>query len=250
MSFAETPTGRIAYERHPGEHPVLLVHGFATNGALTWESTGWVRALAEAGRGAVVPDLRGHGASSAPRDPSAYSPELLAGDLLAVLDAEGLDRVDVIGYSMGSWVALALVGLAPSRVRRLVVGGVGTVEQFARWGVEAVRSSLLDDVDPVSLAESPLAPLLASLRQAPGVDRDALAACVSGMAEHPLPLASTVPTMLVVGDADPVTEGRDEAAAALGAELVVLPKRNHVTTLSARGFKQAALPFLESAGSL
>ena len=251
MASAENAEGgRIAYQRHPGEHPVLLVHGFATTGALTWEATGWVRALAEAGRGAIVPDLRGHGGSYAPHDPNAYSPELLAGDLVAVLDAEGIEQADVIGYSMGSWVALALVALAPSRVRRLVVGGVGTVEQFGHWGVDAVRSSLLDGVDPDELTESPLAPLLASLRQAPGVDRDALAACVAGMAAHPLPLASSVPTMLVVGDADPVTDGRDEAAAALGAELVVLPKRNHVTTLSARAFKQAALPFLESAGSV
>jgi len=226
---------------------VLLVHGFATTGELTWESTGWVRALAEAGRGAIVVDLRGHGASSSPHEPADYSPDLLARDLLAVIDAEGLDRVDVMGYSMGSWVSLALVALAPTRVDRLVIGGVGTVEQFGHWGVDAVRAALLDGADPATLGDSPLAPLLGSIRQAPGVDTEALAACVAGMASHPLPLSSTVPTMLVVGDADPVTAGRDDAAAALGAELVVLPKRNHVTTLSARGFKQAALPFLEGA---
>jgi pimeloyl-ACP methyl ester carboxylesterase len=248
MSFAPTLDGyRIAYRRHPGERPVLLIHGFATTGALTWESTGWVRALAEAGRGAIVVDLRGHGESSSPHDPADYSPSLLAGDLLAVLDAEGMETVDVMGYSMGSWVGLALVALAPMRVGRIVVGGVGTVEQFGHWGVDAVRAALLDGADPATLGDSPLAPLLGSIRQAPGVDRAALAACVTGMATHPLPLASTVPTMLVVGDADPVTSGREDAAAALGAELVVLPKRNHVTTLSARGFKQAALPFLEAA---
>ena len=247
-SFAPTADGqRIAYDRYPGDDPVLLVHGFATTGTLTWEATGWVRAFAEAGRGAIVVDLRGHGASSAPHDPAAYSPELLAGDLLAVLDAERLDQVDVMGYSMGSWVALALVALAPVRIRRVVVGGVGTVEQFGHWGVDAVRAALLDGAHPQTLADSPLAPLLGSLRQAPGVDLTALAACVSGMAAHPLPLASTVPTMLVVGDADPVTVGSEEAAAALQAQLVVLPKRNHVTTLSARGFKQAALPFLAAA---
>lgn len=233
----------IHVDRHPGADPVLLVHGFASTGALTWEATGWVQALAEQGRGAIVPDLRGHGASDAPHDPAAYSPELLARDLLAVLDEQDVDRVDAIGYSMGSWVSLALVGLAPERVRRLVVGGVGTVEQFGRWGVSAVQAALRDApaaLDPAS----PLAPLLASLRQAPGVDREALAACAAGMAAHPLPLASTVPTLLVVGDADPVAEGSEEAARLLGAELVTLPKRNHVTTLSARGFKQAALPFL------
>ncbi|WP_158862598.1 alpha/beta fold hydrolase [Leifsonia sp. AG29] len=233
---------RIHVERHPGPDPVLLVHGFATTGALTWEATGWVAALADAGRGALVPDLRGHGASEAPHDPAEYSPSLLATDLLGVLDQEALPSVDVVAYSMGSWVALALAGIAPDRVRRLVVGGVGTVEQFARSGVEAVRAALLDGAQPP--AGSPLEPLLASIRQAPGVDREALAACATGMAAHPLPLSSTVPTLLVVGDVDPVAEGADEAARLLGAELVRLPKRNHVTALSARGFKQAALPFL------
>ena len=233
----------IHAERHPGPDPVLLVHGFASTGAMTWEATGWVRALTEAGRGAIVPDLRGHGASDAPHDPDAYSPELLARDLLAVLDEHGVERVDVMGYSMGSWVSLALVALAPSRVRRLVVGGVGTVEQFGHWGVAAVQAALRDASTELD-ADSPLAPLLASLRKAPGVDREALAACAAGMAVHPLPLSSSVPTMLVVGEADPVTEGADEAARLLGAQLVVLPRRNHVTTLSARAFKQAALPFL------
>ncbi|MGH1523717.1 alpha/beta fold hydrolase [Leifsonia sp. L25] len=240
---------RIHVERHPGAEPVLLVHGFATTGALTWESTGWVAALAEAGRGALVPDLRGHGASDAPHDPAAYSPNLLAGDLLAVLDEQGLDRVDVIGYSMGSWVALALVGLAPDRVQRLVVGGVGTVEQFAHWGVTAVQRAILDGADTLP-ADAPLAPLLTSLREAPGIDREALAACAAGMAQHPLPLASTVPTLVVAGDADPVAQDADEAARLLGAELVLLPRRNHITALSARAFKQAALPFLGASVSL
>jgi non-heme chloroperoxidase len=70
------------------------------------------------------------------------------------------------------------------------------------------------------------------------------------MASHPLPLASTVPTLLVVGDADPVAEGAEDAATLLSAELVVLPRRNHITTLSARGFKQAALPFLGASVSV
>lgn len=231
-------------ERHPGPDPVLLVHGFASTGALTWEATGWVAALAEAGRGAIVPDLRGHGGSDAPHDPSAYSPQLLAQDLLTVLDEQDVDRVDVIGYSMGSWVSLALVAVAPDRVRRLVVGGVGTVEQFGHWGVAAVQAALRGDTAALA-ADSPLAPLLASLRTAPGIDREALAACADGMSRHPLPLASTVPTLLVAGDADPVAQDAAEAARLLGARLVQLPKRNHVTALSARAFKAAAVPFLK-----
>jgi non-heme chloroperoxidase len=239
-------TVHLHRDRHPGADPVLLVHGFATTGALTWEATGWVEALAGGGRGAVVPDLRGHGRSEKPHDAGSYSPQLLAADLLAVLDEEGLATVDVIAYSMGSWVALALARLAPGRVRRLVVGGIGTVEQFGHWGISAVQASIRGDV-VMPEAESPIAPLIASLRQAPDVDREALAACVAGMATHPLPLepaVPAVPTLLVAGDADPVAGDADVAARLLGAELVLLPRRNHVTALSARAFKQAALPFL------
>jgi pimeloyl-ACP methyl ester carboxylesterase len=239
---------RLHVTRHPGADPVLLVHGFATTGALTWESTGWVDALAAGGRGALVPDLRGHGGSTSPHDPDAYSPAQLAGDLLAVLDAEELGSVDVVGYSMGSWVALALAGLVPTihpgRVRRLVVGGIGTVEQFGHWGVGAVQAAIRDGVE-MPEAEFALAPLLASLRRAPGVDTEALAACVAGMATRPLPLAATgIPTLLVAGAIDPVAEDAEAAAAILGATLVRIPRRDHITTLSARAFKQAALPFL------
>lgn len=246
MAQSETNDGPAVHlhrDRHAGPDPVLLVHGFATTGALTWEATGWVEALAAGGRGALVPDLRAHGRSAKPHDPAAYSPELLAADLLAMLDEEGLAAVDVVAYSMGSWVALALARIAPDRVRRLVVGGIGTVEQFGRWGVSAVQASVRGDV-VFPEAESPIAPLIASLRQAPDIDREALAACVAGMATHPLPLGPTVPAMLVAGDADPVAQDADVAAGILGAELVLLPRRNHVTALSARGFKQAALPFL------
>lgn len=239
---------RLHATRHPGPDPVLLVHGFATTGALTWESTGWVDALAAAGRGALVPDLRGHGGSEAPHDPAAYSPTLLASDLRAVLDAEGLATVDVIGYSMGSWVSLALAGLVPEipagRVRRLVVGGIGTVEQFGNWGIPAVQAAIRHGVE-VSAPDFALGPLLASLRRAPGVDLDALAACVEGMGSHPLPLGPTgLPTLLVAGEVDPVAGDAEAAAEILGARLVRVPRRDHITTLSARAFKQAALPFL------
>ncbi|GIT80964.1 alpha/beta hydrolase [Leifsonia sp. LS1] len=245
---------RLHVTRHPGDDPVLLVHGFATTGALTWQSTGWVDALAAGGRGALVPDLRGHGASDAPHDPAAYSPALLAADLLAALDQEGLGAVDVIGYSMGSWASLALAGLvpeiAPGRVRRLVVGGIGTVEQFAHWGVAAVQAAIRDGVD-VPDPGFALGPLLASLRRAPGIDTEALAACVEGMAQHPLPLGPVgIPTLLVAGDVDPVAEDAGDAARLLGAELVRIPRRDHITTLSARAFKQAALPFLGIPASL
>ncbi|MHB1172129.1 MAG: alpha/beta fold hydrolase [Lacisediminihabitans sp.] len=245
-AFVTTAEGiRIAYRREPGPRTVLLVHGFATNAALTWDATGWLRVFAEAGRGTIAVDLRGHGRSSAPHDAAAYSPEILAADLVVVLDAEGVDQVDVLAYSMGCQVARAFVRAVPERVGRLVLGGMGSVEQFGHWGVDALRGVLLDGRtidDPVA------AGLMASVLAAPGTDRRALAACVTGMAAHPVEGAPGVPTLLVVGEADPVATGSAAAAHTLGMEFAEIPKRNHVTTLSARAFKQVALPFLDASG--
>ena len=56
--------------------------------------------------------------------------------------------------------------------------------------------------------------------------------------------------MLGAGEVDAVAEDAEDAARILGAELVRIPRRDHITTLSARAFKQAALPFPEIPASL
>lgn len=245
MFYAVTPSGEtIAHRREPGADPVLLVHGFGSDADATWNATGWLRALADAGRGAVVVDLRGHGASSKPHDPSAYRTSVLAADLVAVLDAENLGSgaVDVIGYSMGSQVARALARDAPGRIRRLVLGGIGEHEQLRMWGQESIESVLIDGVD---VADEGATAILGAAAGRPGADRQALAACAAGIASDELPVGPLpMPTLVVVGETDPVAEGSDVLANALGAGLVVVPKRNHVTTLSSRAFKAAVLDFL------
>jgi non-heme chloroperoxidase len=247
MFYAVTVSGEtIAHRREPGPDPVLLVHGFGSDADATWGATGWLRALADAGRGAIVVDLRGHGASSKPHDPSAYRTSVLAADLVAVLDAEGLGTaaVDVIGYSMGSQVARALARDAPARIRRLVLGGIGEHEQLRLWGSDAIESVLLDDVDaPDETATA----ILRAAAERPGADRRALAACAAGVASEDLPVAPLpLPTLIVVGEMDPVAAGADALARSLGAGLEVVPKRNHQTTLSSRAFKAAVLDFLSA----
>ncbi|HEY5223645.1 MAG TPA: alpha/beta hydrolase [Microbacteriaceae bacterium] len=243
MLYVVRPSGEtIAYCRYPGDDPVLLVHGFGSDSADTWDATGWLRALADAGHGAVTVDLRGHGASSKPHDVAAYRPSVLADDLIAVLDAEGLERVDVMGYSMGSQVTRALAAGAPERVRRLVLGGIGAEEQLRTWGIETIHRVLIEGLD----AEDPTATaILRMAASGAGADPEALAACALGVASDepstdPLPM----PTLVAVGESDPLSAGADALARSLGAAYVSVPKRNHVTTLSARAFKAAVLKFL------
>lgn len=244
---AEAPDGAlIAYRLHgevatgDGPPPVLLVHGFASDSVVTWEGTGWVRALLDAGRSVVTVDLRGHGASDKPTDGDAYAPDRLGADLVAVLDSADVPIVDIVGYSMGNRVVSALCELAPDRVRRLVIGGAGPSELFATWSLDEARAYLVDDVPPSNrLIAEVLRPAIRA-----GADRDALLACIEGVQGAPLAIPGSIPVLFVAGEEDPVPRGVQELALDWGSDLVTLPGRDHVSTLTARAFKDAAITFL------
>lgn len=97
--------------------PVVLLHGLtATRRYVVMGS----RALERGGHRVVAYDARGHGRSSAAPARDAYRYEDLAGDLLAVLDAAGLDRAVLAGASMGAHTLLRVALRAPERVAGIV----------------------------------------------------------------------------------------------------------------------------------
>lgn len=95
--------------------PVLLVHGMGGDGA-TWDR--FARALVTRGRRVIVADLRGHGRSA--HAPS-YRFHEFGADLLALCDHLALDRVDVVGHSLGGHAASLAAQSRPDLVRRLVL---------------------------------------------------------------------------------------------------------------------------------
>ena len=244
---AEAPDGALIAYRVDGvadpdaaSPPVLLVHGFASVASATWERTGWVRALRDAGRAVITVDLRGHGESDKPTDPDSYAPSRLGADLVAVLDSAGVDRVDAVGYSMGNRVISALVSLAPERVRRVVIGGAGPNELFASWSLDDARAVLLRDEpsgDPT--IEQVLRPAIEA-----GADREALLAVIEGVSGAPLSIPGEIPTLFVAGENDPVPAGVQELALEWQSDFVSIPGRDHVSTLTSRAFKDAAIAFL------
>ncbi len=108
---------RVA-EAGPGQRPLMLVHGFT--GAKE-DFTPWLDQLADAGWHAVAPDLRGHGASSAPDEEAAYSFEIMAGDCLRLADALGWDSFALLGHSMGGMIAQFMALAAPQRLTGLIL---------------------------------------------------------------------------------------------------------------------------------
>ena len=112
---------KIDYRSFGQGAPVVLIHGLACGKRMWFHQ---VRALA--GRYRVITyDQRGHGLSDAPDDPARYSAGYLARDLVGLLDALDLDKVSVVGFSMGGGPALALAANMPDRVSRLVLADVG-----------------------------------------------------------------------------------------------------------------------------
>lgn len=120
-----TVDGRgVFYRRGPTRDgvPLVHVHGFAISGSYLMPTA---RRLADHGTG-VVPDLPGYGRSERP--PRTLGIVDLARSLEGVLDGLGLDRVVLVGNSMGCAVSLEVAHASPARVHRLVLvspaGGV------------------------------------------------------------------------------------------------------------------------------
>jgi pimeloyl-ACP methyl ester carboxylesterase len=95
----------------PSGRPVILLHGGLGHSG---NFANQVPALTEAGYRAIVIDSRGHGRST--RDARAYSYEVMAGDVVAVMDALGLARAALVGWSDGACIALTLAKANPERV--------------------------------------------------------------------------------------------------------------------------------------
>lgn len=103
----------------PWQRPVAVVmlHGFARN-ARFWNR--WVPAIAETRR-IYRPELLGCGSSDVPEPGYRVDPEAIAGQMLAVFDAMGLERVHWVGESSGGIVGILLAATVPERIASLVL---------------------------------------------------------------------------------------------------------------------------------
>jgi pimeloyl-ACP methyl ester carboxylesterase len=101
-------------EAGSGADPVLLLHGWPQH---WYEWRHLIPALADRHR-VIAPDLRGFGWSDAPRD--GYRKEEMADDVLAVLDALGIERVKLVGHDWGGWIGFILCLRAPERFDRFL----------------------------------------------------------------------------------------------------------------------------------
>lgn len=121
---------------------VLFCHGFPDT-AVTWRHQ--MQAVADAGYRAVALDMRGFGQSYAPDDIHLYTSIHVAGDLIGVLDALGIDSAVIVGHDWGADYAQRACLMRPDRFRGLVSISI----PFAPRG----ETSLWDDLRARGLGE-------------------------------------------------------------------------------------------------
>jgi pimeloyl-ACP methyl ester carboxylesterase len=228
--------------------PVVLHHGFVVDANANWVGPGVVDALLGAGRWAVAPDARGHGRSEKPHDPGAYGEQRMARDLVALLDLIGAAQVDLVGYSMGAIVSL-LLSSEDERVRRLVVGGVGSgvlecggVDRRAVSNASIIEA--LSTPDATTL-EDPGATAFRALADALGADREALAAQAASVYQGGIALERiAAPTLVLAGDSDPLAVRPEVLAAAIPNAKLMLLSGDHIGAVADPRFTQSIVDFL------
>ena len=116
----------IAYLDEGQGEPIVLVHGFASSKEVNWVQPGWFATLTGAGRRVIALDNRGHGAvDQALRSGRLSHRRRWPATCVALLDHLGIERADVMGYSMGARITAFLALAHPERVRSIVLGGLG-----------------------------------------------------------------------------------------------------------------------------
>ena len=143
MPFVTTPDNiKLYYEETGKGTPILFVHEFAS------DHTGWEPQMREFGKRhrCIAYSARGYTPSDVPAGVENYSYQHVMRDCVAVLDQLGIDKAHLIGLSMGSYTSLQVALNHPSRVRSMVLAGIGSGSE--RWYTKDFRaaSSALGDL--------------------------------------------------------------------------------------------------------
>jgi pimeloyl-ACP methyl ester carboxylesterase len=243
--IAQSQGARIAYEVRGDGEPLVLVQGLA------YDRAGWGRLpdlLAERFQ-VVLLDNRGVGESDAPDGP--YTVSQLAADVVAVADHAGIARTNLVGVSLGGYIAQEVALTYPERVEKLVLvstspGGPqavpmpqSTQDLFARFPTMEREAGLRRFVEN-SLGERGVRELpdlveeifRYRLAHAPPVDAW-LAQAAAGAAFDAFDRLGAIgaPTLVIAGGADVVIDPRNSALLGElipGARVEVVPDRGHL----------------------
>lgn len=228
--------------------PVLLTHGYSATSAM-WGPN--LEAL-YAARRVITWDIRGHGSSDSPEDPSLYSAQLSVDDMEAILDAAGAEKAVLGGLSLGGYLSLEFNLNYPERVAALMLfdTGPGFKRDEARenWNRSAEKTAV--NFESRGLEALPNRPEVGRARhgQAIGLAKAARGILAQRDARVINSLPSIkVPTLVLVGELDsPFLAAADYMGAKIpGAVKAVIAKAGHASNIDQpEAFNRVVLDFL------
>lgn len=241
---------RIHYEAWGHGPPLVLVIGTLQQ-IDDWLLTGIPQHFSRARR-VIALDPLGHGQSDLPHGPGAYHEADLPVDVIAVLDAEGIDATPLWGWSRGGRIAYLTAQAYPDRISGLIVGGAAAWsadEAGARYGYLAAALDRSPDefFDAIGVTDLEGRRALAQRN-----DLTAVKAALQGSQEAPFNVdldAIRCPSLLYFGSVEPWADRALADAQRLGASLRVVEGKNHGETfLAGDEVIPAVEEFLANAG--
>jgi pimeloyl-ACP methyl ester carboxylesterase len=256
--YADVNGIKLYYEVHGTGHPLILLHGGL--GAMSMFGPN-LPALAK-GRQVIAVDLQGHGRTADIDRP--ISPELMAGDIAALIKHLKLDRPHLMGYSLGGGVAFFTALRYPELIGKLVV--VSTMFKRSAYYPEIlVQQGQVGPEAAEAMKQTPMYQLYASIAPRPE-DWPRLLGKLGDAMKGDFDFSKEIPnikatTMIVAGDSDifPPShaveffgllgggkrDGGWDGSGRPNARLAILPGVTHYTMGNAPALAAAVIPFLD-----
>ena len=257
--FFDSDGVRIRYIDVGTGEPVVLVHGFAASFALNWALPGTLAELRKDYR-VIALDIRGHGGSGKPHGDDQYG-EMMADDVVRLLDHLKIERAHIVGYSMGAFITNNLVARHPERILSATLGGGGWMrpndQRLAVLKLLAESLERGEGITPLLIALTPSGLPKRTTEQTEFTNRMFMLAndqkALAAVARTMIRLSVTeeqlkhnrVPTLAIIGEIDPLKVGVVELEDVMpNLDVVVIEKADHMTTFWSPKFVESLRTFL------
>ncbi|PPR63223.1 MAG: AB hydrolase superfamily protein YdjP [Alphaproteobacteria bacterium MarineAlpha4_Bin2] len=230
MPYLDRGDAKLYYEDDGEGLPIVLTHGFVASTGM-WD--GQVAAFKDHYR-LIRWDMRGHGRTECPDDPSAYGQDITVADMLAIIDHLGIDKAVIAGHSLGGFISMRFNVFHPNRVQALILQGCGpgyrSEEPRAQWNQRVsgrAKIILKDGYEALNGASEVPASLQRSNKELAMAANGILAQIDAKVIDSLTTIA--VPTLVIIGEGDTYyLQGSNYMANRIpGADHVVVPDAGH-----------------------
>lgn len=248
MKKTKLSTGsEIAYFDEGEGHPIVLIHGFASNASVNWLGPGWIDVLNKAGYRVIALDNRGHGESTLYYTEDAYRLPDMAKDVGALIEELDLARPHVMGYSMGSRITATLAFKQGDALGKIILAGNGYNMVEGGFDSSQIRDGLL--AESFEAAPTEIGRNFRFFAEQTESNLKALAACIMGGRSHidaSVFEAIANDTLVIIGEEDDIAQNGDKLASIMqNARFEPIPRRNHMNAVGDKVYKEKVIAFLQ-----